>query len=342
MRYTLHQRLAFVLGLSILRVQAHIAAWHKGMYCLNGSNPDEDPSNTNDPVNPLFNLTREDWWFHHINNCDQFPPAPGDFLELPANGQFQIELATNRAFTTLSFDGKFVGEFTGGDDSGERQAPPGEEQPCITNPNIHTPNETMAAGTAFAISYQSDLSKVTPENLVVFSVLYNSPWRRLVTYDVPNLPACSEDGCICAWGWVPNGCGEPNMYMHGLRCKVTGKPGNAAVAPGIPGTWCEDDQSKCTSGARQMIFWHQLEGSNIETEGLDLSGQPRSPAYNMKLGFKNGAQTDIFLSAGTAPTAPPTAPTAPSSDAISIQDLAATYLRVLFTTLLCTIGFCIL
>lgn len=30
----------------------------------------------------------------------------------------------------------------------------------------------MAAGTAFAISYTSDLSSVTPENLVVFTVLY--------------------------------------------------------------------------------------------------------------------------------------------------------------------------
>jgi len=37
---------------------------------------------------------------------------------------------------------------------------------------VHTQNQTMAAGTAFAISYKSDLSQVTAENLVVFSVLY--------------------------------------------------------------------------------------------------------------------------------------------------------------------------
>ena len=38
---------------------------------------------------------------------------------------------------------------------------------------VHTvQNKTMAAGTALAISYTSDLTKVTPENLVVFSVLY--------------------------------------------------------------------------------------------------------------------------------------------------------------------------
>lgn len=56
--------------------------------------------------------------------------------------------------------------------------------------SVHTQNQSMAAGTAFAISYQvriitfmpcphgdltspqSDIKKVTPENLVVFSVRY--------------------------------------------------------------------------------------------------------------------------------------------------------------------------
>jgi hypothetical protein len=36
---------------------------------------------------------------------------------------------------------------------------------------MHTNNQSMAAGTAFAISYQSDLAAVTMENLVVFTVL---------------------------------------------------------------------------------------------------------------------------------------------------------------------------
>jgi hypothetical protein len=36
---------------------------------------------------------------------------------------------------------------------------------------LHTRNESMAAGTAWAISYQSDLSGVTMENLVVFTTL---------------------------------------------------------------------------------------------------------------------------------------------------------------------------
>jgi len=346
---TMRNLLSLAVVFSALRVQAHIAAWHAGMYCQNGVLGTDDPSN-NDVVNPLFNLTFSDWWFHHNNGCDQFPPPEGEFLELPANGQFTVELATNRAFTTLSFNGKFAGEFTGGNDSGERQANPGQPQDCITNPNIHTPNEANAAGTAFAISYQSDLTKVTQENLVVFSVLYNSPWRRIATYDVPNLPACPEEGCICAWGWVPNGCGQPNMYMHGLKCKVTGHTGNRAVAPGIPGTWCEDNQANCTTGARQMIYWHQLDGNNIETDGLDLEGAPRSPAYNTKLGFKNGAQIDIFADPGSAtPTYMPPSPsssqtpTSPpkGSAGVSFKDVASISWHLFITTILCAFGFCL-
>ena len=37
-----------------------------------------------------------------------------------------------------------------------------------------------------------------------------------------------------------------------------------------------------------MIAWNQLDGNNIEVEGYDLAGFPKSPAYNNKLGFKHG------------------------------------------------------
>jgi hypothetical protein len=110
------------------------------------------------------------------------------------------------------------------------------------------------------------------------------------------------------------------MYMFPYRCMVTGTTGNAAVAPAVPATWCEDNPSNCTKGARQLIYWNQLERNNIVVSGTDLAGDPKSPAYNPKLGFSNGlslfrnvvysemlslflipgAQTDIFLSPGSA------------------------------------------
>ncbi|KAJ6460359.1 hypothetical protein C8R47DRAFT_1242837 [Mycena vitilis] len=285
-----------------------------GMYCLNGNGttPANDSWNTDETVNPLYKMTKKDWWFHHYDACDEFPPAEGVFLELPANGEFTVELATNRAFTSLSYDGtqartldllrylstlltrSLTGTFPGGQDHiNYTEFRKGVD--CITSPNLHTKSESMAAGTAFAISYESDISQVTPENLVVFSILYHTPWKRVVNYPVPNLPACPPDGCICAWGWVPNGCGEPNMYMHGLRCKVTGEPGTTALASAVPPNWCEDSPANCTTGARQMIYWNQLDGNNIVVSGNDLSGSPKSPAYNSVLGFHEGAQHDIFV-----------------------------------------------
>ncbi|KAJ7592659.1 hypothetical protein C8J56DRAFT_929164 [Mycena floridula] len=291
----MHLNIPISLSLLVLSVNAHLAAWHKGMYCLNGPQSTED-LNADSVVHPLYQLDKSDWWFHHVDKCDEYPPAAGDFLELPAGKSFTVEIASNRAKTSLSYNGQDTSEWPDGADYPENRNIP----TCITSPNMHTQNETMAAGTAFAISYTSDITKVTPENLVVFSVRLHTPWKRLTSYDVPAaLPECPDGGCICAWGWVPNGCGEPNMYQHPFKCKVTGATGTRAVGTPKPPVWCEDNPSKCVTGPKQMIYWNQLNGNNIETDGYDLSGAPRSPAYNGKLGFKDGVQDDIFTGAGT-------------------------------------------
>ncbi|KIY71843.1 hypothetical protein CYLTODRAFT_418559 [Cylindrobasidium torrendii FP15055 ss-10] len=309
-------------------IHAHFAAFALGMYCRNGTDSGIDNQNNNAPVQPLWMLKKEDWWFHHSNKCDEFPPNEGDFLELPANGEFTVELAPNRAGTTLSYDGRYTARFGDGNDHDEfdKLAKQGELTTCITEINIHTPNETMAAGTVFAISYNSNLSDVTAENLVVFSALYHTPWYRLAKYQVPNLPACPEDGCTCAWGWVPNGCGEPNMYMQGFKCKVVGETGNRALAQAKPPVWCEGEPDKCQTGAKQMVYWHQLDGNNVEVDGFDSAGMNKSPGYNRKMGFDNGRQTDIFDDSATvtttsiAPTSTSFAPENPNKDPVSTVD----------------------
>lgn len=140
-------------------------------------------------------LHKEDWWFQHDRQCDQAPPEDGHFLELPAGGSFTVEIATNRAFTTFGPDPHFDGYFGGPQNI--TRSPEG----CVINPNLHTYNQSSAPGTVFAISYTSSLQNVTPENLVVFTVRYFTPWQRLTTYDVPkDLPPCPPGGCTCAWG----------------------------------------------------------------------------------------------------------------------------------------------
>ena len=152
---------------------AHIVGWHKGMFCLNGTTAGVDNQNNNAPVSPLYQLSKTDWWFQHDRGCDYFPPAPGNFLEIPAGGQVTLELAHNRAQTSLSYNGAYAGEWPDGkahpEDWNGNAYPP---ENCIHDDGaMHTSNESMAAGTALAISYVSDLRDVTIENLVVFSVL---------------------------------------------------------------------------------------------------------------------------------------------------------------------------
>ncbi|KAF9481334.1 hypothetical protein BDN70DRAFT_549548 [Pholiota conissans] len=270
---------------------AHVAAWHKGMYCLNGNTPNTD-LNSYAIVSPLWQQPFNGWWMHGFNDCNKYPPADGDFLEIPAGGSFQVELATNRAKTTLSYGGRDVSDWPDGQTYPEDYNVPS----CIISPNLHTQNQSQAAGTAFAISYQSDINNVNPENLVVFTVRYNTPWKRVVHYDVPAaMPACPPGGCICAWGWVPNGCGEPNMYQQPFKCRVTGATSTAPLAKPNAPVWCEGNPDACTKGAKQMIYWHQLEGNNIDVAGYDLAGVLRSPAYNNKLGFND----ERYLFVGT-------------------------------------------
>jgi len=291
-------------------VSAHVAAMAWGMYCLNGLKTWNDTDlNSFTVVQPLYNLTFDDWFLH--GKCRNFPPAPGDFLDITAGGSFTVDIAGNRGQTRLSFNGSNASDWPdGGQHPDDMNMSPG----CIVTPNLHTQNESMAAGTAFAISYESDIKSVTPENLVVFSVVAHTPWKRLTSYPVPaDLPPCPPGGCHCAWGWVANGCGEPNMYQNAFRCQVLGSTSTRKVGKGQPPVWCEDDPSKCVKGPKQMIAWNQLTGDNIEVDGWDLSGGHKSPGYNTKCGWTPGPQNDIFEDSPVEQPPPSTSQNPPST-----------------------------
>lgn len=168
--------LSAMLPIAILALvaaaQAHTVAWTKGMYCSGGPDLSTVNLNTNTAVWPLWNLTKQEWWFQHERGCDTAPPMDGEILELPAGGRFTVELAHNRAQTTLSYDGQYASVWPDGKDHPEDWAGPGSPPECIQDDGaMHTNNQSMAAGTAFAISYHSDLAEVTIENLAVFTVL---------------------------------------------------------------------------------------------------------------------------------------------------------------------------
>ena len=83
------------------------------------------------------------------------------------------------------------------------------------------------------------------------------------------------------------GCGQRNMYMQGHKCIVTGSNSTRKLAVAKPPVYCEDAGSKCVKGAKQMIFYQQLDGNNVKNP-------PKMPTYNARMGFSDGAQNDIF------------------------------------------------
>jgi hypothetical protein len=78
------------------------------------------------------------------------------------------------------------------------------------------------------------------------------------------------------------------MYMMPHKCKVTGATSTTPIAPAVPPQWCEEDETQCVQGSKQMIFWNQLDGNNVITTGTQKDGDWKSPGYNMKMGFREG------------------------------------------------------
>lgn len=100
------------------------------------------------------------------------PPPEGDVLELPAGGAVTLELAHNRGQTSFSFGGIYTSEWPDGMQHPEDWQNVEDPGGCIdTDGAMHTQNQTMAAGTALAISYHPTLGDVKIDDLVVFSVL---------------------------------------------------------------------------------------------------------------------------------------------------------------------------
>jgi hypothetical protein len=169
---TMHSSLFLTAALAAA-AHAHVAAWAPGMYCKGGNVTGVDDANTDSAVNPLYQKTQSDWWFQHYQGCDAVPPPEGEFLELPAGGSFTVELAHNRGQTSLSFGGEFTSEWPDGQSHPEDwSGDPTDGEGCIQDDGaMHVQNQSMATGTAFAISYQSEIESVTMEDLVVFTVL---------------------------------------------------------------------------------------------------------------------------------------------------------------------------
>ncbi|KAI0749347.1 hypothetical protein C8Q80DRAFT_1161505 [Daedaleopsis nitida] len=265
---------------------AHIAFWHKSMYGFNVT--DNTYSYDNRPQVPLYDMTFDQWWMHgHIDH----PPNSGDFFELPAGGKVNTELSCDKGATSWY-------ESSQGGDVGY-----GSNSPCPGAPTsaFHTTGLDDVKGCALAIAYQSDVHALKPDDFTIFSVNHTCVWDLNTEFEVPNLPACPEDGCHCAWFWIHSiESGAEQIYMNGFKCKVTGDVGTQALGkPALPrrcGLDANEQDAKvavpgnCTVGAKLPMYWYQKEGNNMFEDTY------HAPYYNDLYGFHDGAQNDIFNS----------------------------------------------
>lgn len=149
----------------------------------------------NRPVAPLMNMNFSQWWFHgHLD----YPPNPGDIFELPAGKPATTELSCDKGETS------FFKSSPGGDVRDGNNPCRGDTFPSGA---MHTTGFNDLKGCALAIAYESDVSKIQPEDFTVFSVNQTCVWTRFTDFQVPErMPPCPPGGCHCAWFWIHSVC----------------------------------------------------------------------------------------------------------------------------------------
>ncbi|KAI0663755.1 hypothetical protein C8Q70DRAFT_906931 [Cubamyces menziesii] len=272
-----------VIAAALPLTSAHIAFWHPSIYGFNVT--EQTFPYDNRPVVPLQDMTFQEWWFH---NHLAYPPNPGDVFEFPAGKAATAELACNKGATTW-FNSSEGGDIRNGND------------PCPGSPpsEYHTTGFNDLKGCAMAIAYEPDVTKIQPEDFVVFSVNQTCVWNRFTDFQVPaRMPACPEGGCHCAWFWIHSpDSGSEQIYMNGFKCEITGASSTVPLAKPKVARRCgaDPDHGKpdpvpgnCTYGAKQPLYWLQKERNN------EFEDAQAPPFYNDVYNFLDGAQDDIF------------------------------------------------
>ena len=168
------------------------APFHPSMYGFNVT--EQTFSYDNRPVAPLQDMTFEQWWFHgHLD----FPPHPGDIFDLPAGKAATLELACNKGLTSFFASSEGSVDIRAGDN------PCTSDDGSFPSGAMHTKGFDDLTGCALAIAYESDVSKIKPEDFAVFSVNHTCVWNRFTDFQVPErMPPCPEGGGHCAWFWI--------------------------------------------------------------------------------------------------------------------------------------------
>jgi len=287
----MYKLIAAVLGLFFLGTNGHMSIYVPSMW---GSEPTNQ--NSNWAVNPLQDLSFNDWWMHGQKSLND-PPQQNAITELPAGGTIDFEIGTNKAFTSM---GRGLWHSPGK----TSRVPPdpwantGSEWPS----NLHSPERTDVAGCALGIAYKSDVKAVVPEDFVIMSVVKDCPARALQAFDIPYLPACPKGKCICSWFWIHNSIGgSDQMYMTAFQCNVT-NPSKRVIGKPVPPVRCDgkppcylypnwgNKTTVCNKPLAPM-YWANNERNNMPMP----TNWQCAPIYSAEYGYPNGAQHQIFI-----------------------------------------------
>jgi len=274
---------------------------HMSVYMPSMWGQERDNINSNWAVNPLEDLSFNDWWFHGPKSVND-PPDANAITELPPGGTIDFEIATNKAFTSM---GRGLWHSPGK----TSRVPPdpwantGSEWPS----NLHAPKRSDVAGCALGIAYKSKMTEVKPEDFAIFSVVHDCPARALQAFDVPYLPPCPNNLCMCAWFWIHNSIGGTDqMYMTPFQCnvqtpssipaskRVIGKPQVPIRCDGNPPcylypTWGNYTKT-CNKVPQYPMYWANTQQNNM----ANPTNAQCAPIYNDQYGYVEGAQHQMF------------------------------------------------
>ncbi|KAI5778531.1 hypothetical protein EDC01DRAFT_696887 [Geopyxis carbonaria] len=276
--------LRFLVALAALtaNASAHLSIWTPAMF---GFEPNE--INTSNMSQPLQDYPFSTWWWH---GALDLPPAADQIFALTPNATIDIAISSNKGQTPFG---------SGWASANPRLAPDPWTNADNGWGNMHAPARTDVAGSALGIAYKSDAHAVTPDDFVIFSVKHDSPARQLETFAVPDLPACPDGRCMCAWFWIHKSIGGTDqMYMAPFVCDVVGATNTRSLArPAAPRKCGSGGVKGCVQGAKSPMYWKNLEGNNMWEPGHE------APTYSTEYGFEDGAQVDLWVDGhnGTTP-----------------------------------------
>ncbi|ORY25065.1 hypothetical protein BCR39DRAFT_308787 [Naematelia encephala] len=307
-------------------IRAHCTIWHESLYGYNfpyqstDSNQNYDSEEVSNPLRRADNLTITKWWAHGLLD---YPPPPDAVMNLPSGGVFQAEFSQSRHDSSMRDPSKT-----------EKPLPDiaacnlHYSGPLVTSP---PPIPSLLGGVALAVAYESDVTKIQPKDMVVFSVNVTAPFYRLTDFHIPIMPPCPGGRCHCSFNWIHLGMhneGYPYERYNDLYvCNFTGPTDpSKTLEPGsgqIP-VLCENDASLCVTGRKQPMYLYQVDGNNVVEPGP----QQECPSHNSRYGFDDGAQMlwpDSTTSANDSSTADSsTAESSSISRSLSTDSTAST------------------